>query len=108
MNSLITASVALCALVTLTACGSPVSGAAGVRERLDGYPDLGWTDAKMDRFGARVCVQFPNGPFADPRVSGSEANPGYAAYVGHPNPQWITWMAPWIWQDFYDSYCSQT
>jgi hypothetical protein len=62
----------------------------------------------MDRFGARVCVQFPDGPYADPRVRGTADAPAYAAYVGDPKPGWITWMAAWIWQEFYDAYCSTT
>ena len=100
--------VALVATIAvLTSCGTD-SGADGVRERLDGYPPLGWSDTKMDRFGARVCVQFPDGPFADPRVQGSAEAPAYAAYVGDPRPRWITWMAPWILQDFFDAYCSNT
>ncbi len=93
-------------LASFTACRSAESGAAGVRERLNGYPALGWSDSKMDRFGAKVCGQFPNGVWGDPRVSGSASSPGYSAYVGDPKPQWITWMAPWIWQDFFDVYCS--
>ena len=97
--------VLLVAIAVLPSCGAD-SGAAGVRGRLDGYPALGWSDRKMDRFGARICVQFPNGPYADPRVQGTADAPAYAAYVGDPKPRWITWMAPWIWQDFYDAYCA--
>jgi len=93
-----------------TACASNAErGADGVRERLNGYPDLGWPDSKMDRVGARVCVQFTNGVFDDPRVTGSDgSNSAYFAYVDHPRPRWIIEMAPWIWQVFFDSYCSET
>ena len=107
MQRLVGTAVLVVAIAVLTSCGTD-SGAAGVRARLDGYPDLGWSDSKMDRFGARICVQFPNGPFADPRVHGTEDAPAYAAYVGDPKPRWITWMAPGIWQDFYDAYCPNT
>src|SRR5262245_28211265 len=87
-----------------TACmaKSEASDAAGVRARLNGYPDLGWTDAKMNRIGAKVCAQFPNGVFGDPRVAGTASSPEYAAYVGDPRPRWIITMAPWIWQTFID------
>src|SRR3954463_2136186 len=85
-----------------TACTAK-SGAAGVRARLDGYPELGWSDAKMSRVGAKVCAQFPNGVWGDPRVSGTASAPGYSAYVGAPKPRWITFMAPWVWQDFFDA-----
>ena len=100
--------VLVVAIGALTSCRAADSGAAGVRERLStaGFHDVGWSDAKLDRFGARVCKEFPSGVWGDPRVSGSASDPGHAAYVGDPRPQWITWMAPWIWQDFFDVYCS--
>lgn len=90
-----------------TACTAK-SGAAGVRAKLNGYPDLGWSDAKMNRVGAKVCAQFPNGVFGDPRVAGTASDPAYAAYVGDPGPKWVTFIAPWIWQDFFDAYCPKT
>src|SRR3954451_9821469 len=68
-----------------TACTAK-SGAAGVRAKLNGYPDLGWSDAKMNRVGAKVCAQFPNGVFGDPRVAGTASDPAYASYVGDPGP----------------------
>src|SRR3954452_17125227 len=95
----------LAVVMALTACTAQ-SGAVGVRARLDGYPDLGWSDAKMNRVGAKVCAQFPNGVWDDPRVSGTASAPAYSAYVGDSKPRWITFMAPWIWQDVFDSYCA--
>jgi len=91
--------------VFATAC-SAKSGAAGVRAKLNGYPDLGWTDSHMDRVGAKVCAQFPDGVLTDPRVAQGVAR-AYAAYVGDPKPRWIIEMAPWIWQSFHDAYCPQ-
>src|SRR4051812_34842569 len=94
-------------LAVSTACTAK-SGAAGVRAKLNGYPDLGWSDAKLNRVGAKVCARFPNGVFSDPRVAGTASDPANAAYIGDPGPKWVTFMAPWIWQDFFDAYCPKT
>src|SRR5436853_4277207 len=89
MRRVVGVGILVVVLASFTACGSSARGAAGVRERLTtaGYHDVGWSDTKMDRFGARVCAEFPSGVWGDPRVSGSASSPGYAAYVGHPKPQ---------------------
>jgi hypothetical protein len=100
--------VLLIVLATSTACTAK-TGAAGVRNRLSGGIDHGWTDSQLDRYGAMVCSEFPNGVSVDPRVAWNEDSPGYSAYAEpHPKPQWIMWFGPWMWQAFFDSYCVKT
>lgn len=91
-----------------TGCAANAEGgAAGVRARLsDDFAVAGWSDSRFDRVGARVCDEFPNGVFGDPRVVGTEEDPARAIYAAQPKPAWIMWLSPWIWQQFYDSYCS--
>jgi hypothetical protein len=100
--------VLLVVMATSTACAAK-TGAAGVRDRLSGGIDHGWTDSQLDRYGAMVCSEFPNGVSGDSRVTWNEGSPGYSAYAAaHPRPQWIMRLAPWIWQAFFDSYCVKT
>jgi hypothetical protein len=100
--------VLLVVMVASTACAAK-TGAAGVRDRLSGGIDHGWTDSQLDRYGAMVCSEFPNGVSGDPRVTWNGDSPGYSAYAdAHPRPEWIMRLAPWIWQAFFDSYCVKT